>query len=151
MKTNETDRYFGKLRTVSGGKIACHICGKAFHNLANHIRNTHSIDPKEYRVMYGLNSGCSLCSESLSDKRRDIVNKYPELVEKLIKSGKRTQMQKGVATYTKDKVRRQASLTKKERELSPEEMKKAQDRGRKLGRSKIGYFARRKANFKKSK
>ena len=151
MKTNETDRYFGKLRTVSGGKIACHICGKAFHNLGNHIRNSHKITPMEYRVMYGLNSGCSLCSESLSSKRRDIANRNPELVEKLIQSGKQTRLKKGSASYTKDKVRQQSSFTKRERELSPEETRRAQERGKKLGHSGLGYKARMNTKFKKNK
>jgi hypothetical protein len=122
MKVDKTVRGFGRLQKARDGKVFCHICRKSFHNLGNHVRNTHKITPDEYRTIYGLNNGCALCSESLKAKRREVINKHPELVEKLVENGKGTQMRKGVATYTADKVRKQASFSKKERKLSEEAM-----------------------------
>jgi predicted transcriptional regulator len=139
METNKKIIALGKLMKTQDGKVICRICNKSFHNLGNHVKRTHKIDPDEYRAMYGLNSGCSLCSDSLADKRREVINKHPELIEKLIENGQETQMRKGEATYTADKVRKQALH---EREYSQEHSDKLSEWCKTLGKSKKGVYAR---------
>lgn len=58
----------GELHYDSEGKVICHICGRAYNNLSNHITQAHNIKPNIYKEMFGLNRGTKLTSKSSSER-----------------------------------------------------------------------------------
>jgi predicted transcriptional regulator len=56
----------GKL-TVSpfGGRIVCHVCLAAVHQLKSHVGRTHHMSAEEYRARFGLPSHLMLVSPAL--------------------------------------------------------------------------------------
>jgi len=53
-----------------GDKAECHICGKYFGHLGNHVVRGHFVWPEEYKVMFGLNAGTGLIGSGLAEIRR---------------------------------------------------------------------------------
>lgn len=52
-------------------KITCAICGKQGRTLSRHLKNAHSLDPKEYKKLCGYPADTKLTAKSFSDKRSD--------------------------------------------------------------------------------
>lgn len=59
------------LRDKEIDKVQCHICGKWFDFLMNHVRMTHKIESKKYRKQFGLPLNFPLCSKKFSEKCRE--------------------------------------------------------------------------------
>ena len=99
----------GKLHYDSEGKVICHICGRSFHSLDQHINMSHEITVAEYKEEFGLNKGTSLRSELVKQKLRDCVTKnYDKVVTSNLKEkGKSTQFVVGNEGRTKDKIRQE--------------------------------------------
>lgn len=51
-------------------RVVCHICGRVFRALANHVRQAHGLPPQEYRAIFGLRASTSLDAPSLRDVKR---------------------------------------------------------------------------------
>lgn len=56
------------------GRMVCHICGRAYDKLTQHIKQIHNIGPVEYREMFGLNRTFKLTSERYKQKCRENIN-----------------------------------------------------------------------------
>jgi hypothetical protein len=56
--------------TQIGPRVQCHMCGKAFHHLGNHVRCTHQLSADEYCDEFGLKRSTGLISPALASKRR---------------------------------------------------------------------------------
>lgn len=97
----------GKLHYDSEGKVICHICGRSFHSLDQHINMSHEETVSEYKQKFGLNANTGLRSELVKQKLRDYVAKnYDKVVTKNLKEkGKSTQFVSGNKGRTKDKIR----------------------------------------------
>ena len=54
-------------------KIQCHICGKYFDNLGQHIWMKHKTKSADYKIEYGLTLRTPLCSTKRSNKLRQIA------------------------------------------------------------------------------
>jgi hypothetical protein len=52
-----------------GDRLACHLCGRAFHHLGNHVKRTHGLEADEYREMFGLMQKSTLMSMARKAKR----------------------------------------------------------------------------------
>lgn len=82
----ETSRYapcFGERGVVRhiAGKLQCHICGLAFHGLAQHVLGRHGISPDEYRREFGLHRKLGLVSDTLHGRmmrRPQVLSPRPE-------------------------------------------------------------------------
>jgi len=62
---------FGKrAKVVSGPKVQCHVCGRAYHHLGNHVHLAHGMSPDQYCDTFELNRGWGLISPGLSELRR---------------------------------------------------------------------------------
>jgi len=48
---------FGRLGVLAtdGQRVECHACGRWFHHLGHHVRQTHNLTADEYRALFGLN------------------------------------------------------------------------------------------------
>jgi hypothetical protein len=54
-----------------GDKVQCHICGKTFRGLSNHVPQAHGMTAGEYRAEFGLPRTLGLVSDELHRKRSD--------------------------------------------------------------------------------
>ena len=63
---------FGELGTlqIENDRVQCHICGKWFIALGQHVYKKHNISCDEYRKIYGLNKTSVLCSTVFSEIQR---------------------------------------------------------------------------------
>ena len=60
--------------TSIGGKLQCHLCGRAYDFLGCHVWRTHEMSPDEYREMFGLPRTFGLVSDRLHCAMRQHVN-----------------------------------------------------------------------------
>jgi hypothetical protein len=77
----------GELLIVdAGGRIVCHLCGRAFAFLPGHLPR-HGWSAELYREVFGLGRSTSLCAPALQQRRRELgVERYaanPQLREGL--------------------------------------------------------------------
>jgi len=63
---------YGRMLYTPNGQVICHICGKAFAILGNHLRS-HNITASEYRKQFGLSNKQSLSSKEVIEKRRNAL------------------------------------------------------------------------------
>ena len=89
----------GEMAYAENGDIICHICGKAYHKLGNHIAFFHKILVKDYMKIYELPKGTKLshpdCIKLMHD--RQLPYKDEVVGINLIQKGKDTRFdgQKG--------------------------------------------------------
>ena len=53
----------------------CHICGKAYSKLGNHIRFKHQMTMKEYKEKYGICNRTKMTSENYQNKMQEIAER----------------------------------------------------------------------------
>ncbi|HLG71097.1 MAG TPA: sigma factor-like helix-turn-helix DNA-binding protein [Chloroflexota bacterium] len=56
-----------------GRRVVCHACGRAFGNLGNHVRRTHSLLPAEYRAIFGLRATTGLAGPSYKQHSAELA------------------------------------------------------------------------------
>lgn len=54
----------GELHYDNDGNILCHVCGRGFKKLTEHIRSKHGLDKYEYKEKFGLNRGVKLTGKN---------------------------------------------------------------------------------------
>lgn len=72
----------------------CHICGKAYTKLQQHIYYAHNMSKKEYCDKFGLDHNVLLTSNDYHQKMSELAYKY-DMDEQLRKAGKNTRFKKG--------------------------------------------------------
>lgn len=82
----------GEVVYAPNGDPICHICGRAYRKLGNHIAFRHKISQKEYRDMFKLYHSTRLSNDNYKDLMRSYVKRdYKVVVEdNLIKCGTNT-------------------------------------------------------------
>lgn len=70
------DRVYGEMGMLQGDgeRLVCHICGRAYAGLGQHVRMRHGMSADEYREEFGLMQKTGLISDSSADKRREQVS-----------------------------------------------------------------------------
>lgn len=88
----------------------CHICGRAFNKLGQHVFNRHGMSADEYKELFELNRNVGLTSNKTKEKLQQAVkDNYDQVVvANLVNKGKHTRFNKNNKGRTKDKVRLQA-------------------------------------------
>ena len=76
------------------GMIICHICGKAYNKLQQHIYYSHNIFKKDYCKQFGLDNGVRLTSDEYHLRMSDYAYKY-NMPEQLKRTGVSTRFKKG--------------------------------------------------------
>ena len=76
------------------GMIICHICGKAYTKLQQHIYYAHHIYKKDYCVQFGLDNKVQLTTKEYHKKMSDYAYKY-NMPEQLKRTGVNTRFKKG--------------------------------------------------------
>ena len=85
---------YGKIEHNSSGKVICHICGRAYTKLGNHIKESHNMTIKEYKEKFGLCANARTTENSYSKKMRKLA--YDNNMDKqLLEVGKNTRFKKG--------------------------------------------------------
>ena len=99
----------GEIRYDDEGRPICHICGRAFDKLGQHVYNRHDMSADEYKEKFGLDRRVGLTSDKTKKKLQDAVkDNYSLVVEKnLLNNGKKTRFDKNNKARTKEKVRLQ--------------------------------------------
>lgn len=64
------------------GQLMCHECGGFWDSLGRHVCK-HGLNPKEYRLKYGLLMRTRLVSEKTYQNHRHSIERNPELLEKI--------------------------------------------------------------------
>lgn len=54
----------GQLEYDEAGNILCHVCGRGFKKLSEHIQNKHNMTNKEYKEIFGLNRTAKLTGKN---------------------------------------------------------------------------------------
>ena len=106
----ETDHpHYGEVIYDDKGKPTCHICGRSFNKLLNHVWQKHGLSAREYKIKFGLNVSHGIISQATREKLQESVhNNYSKVVEiNLIKKGRKTRFKKGNKGRTKDKLSEQ--------------------------------------------
>ena len=91
---------FGELARVNDenskqyGWPICHICGRAYTKLQQHIWYSHDLTKKEYCDKFGIDRNINMTSEEYNKKMHDYALEY-NMDEQLKKAGKKTRFKKG--------------------------------------------------------
>lgn len=91
---------FGELARVTKkdspqyGWPICHICGRAYTKLQQHIWYSHDLTKKEYCDKFGIDRNINMTSEEYNKKMHDYALEY-NMDEQLKKAGKKTRFKKG--------------------------------------------------------
>lgn len=78
------------------GMPICHICGKAFTKLQQHIWYSHEMTKEEYCDLYGLDKSINMTTTEYNKKMSDYAYKY-KMDEQLKLAGKDTRFKSGHA------------------------------------------------------
>lgn len=84
----------GEVHHTEKGKIICHICGKAFYKLGNHIYYSHHITAKEYKEEFELRYNIKLTSQEYQKVMRQHAFNN-DMDKNLKKWGKNTRFKRG--------------------------------------------------------
>lgn len=82
------------IRSDQFGMCICHICGKAYTKLQQHIYYVHKMSKKEYCDKFGLNHNIQMTSTSYNSKMRDYALNY-KMDDQLRRTGLKTRFKKG--------------------------------------------------------
>lgn len=91
---------YGELARVNNenhkqyGMPICHICGKAFTKLQQHIWYAHEMTKDEYCDKFGLDRKINMTTKEYNKKMSDYAYKY-NMDDQLREAGKQTRFQKG--------------------------------------------------------
>lgn len=91
---------FGELARVNKkdspqyGWPICHICGRAYTKLQQHIWYSHNMTKKEYCEKFGIDRNINMTSEEYNKKMHDYALEY-NMDEQLKRAGKKTRFKKG--------------------------------------------------------
>ena len=67
----------GKLAFSDDGKPQCHLCGRYYRGVSNHVHKAHGVLADEYREIVGLNRITAMISEDVKARKREIgLNLY---------------------------------------------------------------------------
>ena len=82
MEVKEGFGYMGIiLHEPISDRIQCHICGRLFETLSNHIKSSHYISVKKYKKLFGLKNTTALWNMRLHKKKSEEIKleykKYP--------------------------------------------------------------------------
>lgn len=107
----------GRVEHDKDGKVICHICGKSFVKLGNHIHEVHKMTIKEYKEEFGLCANARTTDDNYNKKMRKLA--YEHNMDKQLRiAGKSTRFKKGDVRARKGKeVRLQEIIHKRERKL----------------------------------
>lgn len=91
---------FGELARVNDEKSKqygwpiCHICGRAYTKLQQHIWYSHDLSKREYCEKFGIDRNINMTSEEYNKKMHDYALEY-KMDEQLKRAGKKTRFKKG--------------------------------------------------------
>ena len=87
---------FGYMGTLAQSEdrnhVQCHVCGRMFENLGQHVWQAHNIKSKEYRAKFKLGFRTPLCSDKFSEKYRAMKTHLWETMSEEKKEKRRQQM-----------------------------------------------------------
>lgn len=95
-----TPSLYGQLDKVSieydkqYGMPICHICGKAFTKLQQHIWYAHNMTKNEYCDLFGLDRNINMTTSAYHEKMRHYAYLYDMDIQ-VINAGKKTRYNKG--------------------------------------------------------
>lgn len=72
----------------------CHICGRAYTKLQQHIWYTHNMTKNEYCDMFGLDRSINMTTKEYNKKMSDYAYKY-DMDKQLIRCGEKTRFNAG--------------------------------------------------------
>ena len=76
------------------GQPICHICGKAYTKLQQHIHYSHNMTKQEYCDKFGIDRGINMTTDVYNKKMSNYAYKY-NMDEQLRKVGVNTRFKKG--------------------------------------------------------
>ena len=124
-------------------KIQCHLCGKWFRGLNNHVRASHSFTVEEYREEFGLNRGQSLICEGTKQKLGAINKKlqhWKNLASQTMTKDELRDFLAGIRRHKGLRLRTQACLSKSERLNRYNPMNEPQAQQRRIARQKQTWY-----------
>lgn len=70
MRIGDSDGYgrFGELTVDGDGRLLCHECGGTYLHLATHLKRSHNMTAKPYRIKHGLPLTIPLVAASVSKR-----------------------------------------------------------------------------------
>lgn len=83
----------GELHYAEDGSILCHVCGRGFKKLTEHIKNKHGLTKEKYKEKFGLNRTCKLTG----------TNFIPNITVDVTKHSHKTRFKKGHKKSSKSK------------------------------------------------
>lgn len=131
---------YGVIEYDDDGKPICEICKKSFNRVLSHVRQTHQISEREYKIEYGFDLIKGICSKESSEKTREatLANYDKCIGNNLICGGEKTRFNVGSQGRTKDLVQEQTRLRLKERLKEPYMVEAMRKAGVTVGNSGLG-------------
>lgn len=126
------------------GKPICEICRKSFNRVTSHVRQSHGLNEREYKLKFGFDLNKGICSKESSEKSRiAALSNYENVIKpNLFVSGNKTRFNKGCEGRTKEKVSEQTRKMLKDRLKEPYMVEAMKKSGEQLGKSGLGNLKR---------
>jgi hypothetical protein len=136
---------YGRIEYDEEGLPKCEICGEHYNRVLPHVRQTHKMGAKEYKVRFGFDATKGICSKESSEKTRvkTLSNFNTVVKNNLIEKGFNNRFKNGDKGRTKDKVSEQTRIALKERLKEDYMVEAMRESGRKVGKSGLGNIAKR--------
>lgn len=135
---------YGKIEYDNIGNPICEICKQSFRRVLAHVRQTHSMSEREYKIEFGFDLGKGICSvESSELSKARVYENYDKCISKnLLTKGNKTRYNKNHKGRTKDMVSAQTKTRLKNRLKEPYMILAMKEVGHKLGKSGLGNLKR---------
>lgn len=87
---------FGEITFDNQGYPICHICGRAYRKLLQHVNQKHSLTEIEYKRKFGLDRTGIIADSTKAKLQKSVKEHFNLVVEKnLLNGGKKTRFRKG--------------------------------------------------------
>lgn len=94
---------YGEVKYAPDGTVICHICGRSFKKLMNHVYQIHGLNEREYKNEFGLINRQGLIADSTREKLQASVEKNYEkvVIPNLLNKGESTRFRVGSTKKTR--------------------------------------------------
>lgn len=135
---------YGIIEYDINGNPLCEICRGAFKRVLTHVRQSHGMTEREYKIQFGFDLGRGICSKESSElSRTRVYENFDKCVDKnLISKGNKTRFKNRHVGRGKEMVSAQTKIRLKERLKEPYMVAAMKKSGLRVAKSGLGNLKR---------
>lgn len=102
----------GEIHYDSEGNVICHVCGRSFKKLTEHIKFKHGMDKEAYKEKFELNRNCKLTGKNFIPNIMNDITEYSEKTrfKEGHKNSKKTRRLQSIKNRTGMKYKKQGDI-----------------------------------------